>query len=163
MGDAEKNADESLRYSQKGLDLLRNATNPSSISNVEFEKIKASMTAKFGQVAGLVLLQRNRPDDALHYLLESVHSDPNIFASVYPLALAYLRENPPDTANGLFFLARAARLAPNKATREQLDSYGKKESSSHYKSEMVWSDVKAIAASNAVPPAEFDLKTTTPK
>jgi hypothetical protein len=163
MGDAEKNADESLRYSKKGLDLLRNATNPPSINKVEFEKMKASMTAKFGQVAGMVLLQRNRPDDARHYLLESVHSNPNIFASVYPLALAYLRGNPPDTANGLFFLARAARLAPNKAAGEQLDSYGKKECTSYYKSEMAWNAVKAIAATNAVPPAGFDLKATTPK
>ena len=163
MGDAEKNADESLRYSQKALDLLRNAANPPSVSRVEFEKRKASMTAKFGQVAGVVLLRRNRLDDALHYLLESVHSDPNIFASVYPLAIAYLRGNPPDIANGLFFLARAARLAPNRAMAEQLDSYGKKESSSYYRSEKAWNDVKGIAATNAVPPAGFDLKTTTAK
>ena len=37
-----------------------------------------------------------------------------LYQNVYPLAMAYLTANPPDSLNGLFYIARAVSLAPRR-------------------------------------------------
>jgi hypothetical protein len=53
-------------------------------------------------------------------LRTTVDGNPGDFSVVYPLALAYLKETPPDYQNGIWFAARAAAVAPPAAYQARL-------------------------------------------
>ena len=50
--------------------------------------------------------------------------NPTDFSVVYPLALAYLGQTPPDYQNGIWFAARAAAVAPA-AAQAQIEKYAR--------------------------------------
>ncbi len=93
---------------------------------------------------------------ARKYLRASVEANPNNLEDVYPLALAYLGGNPPDTVNGLFFIARAANLAQG-AGQTQITNYGKSVYTKYHGSDQGWDDVLAAAKANPLPPANFTV------
>ncbi|HEX9544743.1 MAG TPA: hypothetical protein VF955_06130, partial [Pyrinomonadaceae bacterium] len=87
----------------------------------------------------------------------SVEADPNNLRDVYPLALAYLTATPPDSLNGLFFIARAANLAAGSPAQAQITTYGQKQYTKYHGSDQGWTDVLAQAKANPLPPPGFSI------
>jgi hypothetical protein len=75
---------------------------------------------------------------------------------VYPLALAYLGQNPPDYQNGIWFAARAAAVAPP-AAQPQIEKYARSQYVKFHAGEDGWPELLAAAKANgpqvAVKPA----------
>jgi hypothetical protein len=86
--------------------------------------------------------------------------------NVYPLATGYLSANPPDTLNGLFYLARAAGLAPaGSQAQQQIQAYGHTVYKNYHgndpNSEQLWTSyVLPTAKSQTTPPADWGDKIT---
>jgi hypothetical protein len=100
---------------------------------------------------------------AQRYLRASVDSNPDLFANVYPLALAYFLSEPAQPMQGLFFLARATNLAPESA-RKGLDACGKEQcvryygsDRRYYGSDRRWESIKATAKTYGTPPMGFGI------
>jgi hypothetical protein len=89
-------------------------------------------------------------------LRAAVQADPNNIENIYPLALAYLTATPPDSVNGLFFIARAADLA-TPAGQPQILAYGKSMYDKYHGSDDGWNDVLTAAKTASEPPAGFTI------
>jgi|SRR5438445_11227357 len=144
-------------YCTKGLDALKANQKPAGMSDADFEKLKKQVAIIFNGGCGFAALQNKDYQHAQLYLRAAVEAEPNDLQNVYPLALAYLTANPPDSLDGLFFIARAAHLAAGSAGAQQIDAYGKKAYKNYHGSEEGWTDVQAAAAANPVPPQGFNI------
>ncbi len=144
-------------YCTKGLDALKANQKPAGMSDADFDKLKKQVAIIFNGGCGFAGLQNKDYQHAQLYLRAAVEAEPNDLQNVYPLALAYLTANPPDSLDGLFFIARAAHLAAGSAGAQQIDSYGRKAYKNYHGSEEGWSDVQAAAAANPVPPQGFNI------
>lgn len=101
----------------------------------------------FNSAIGVADLQDKDYADAIKYLKPAVDANANDFAVVYPLALAYLSQNPPDYQNGIWFAARAAAVAPP-AAEPQIEKYAKSQYVKFHAGEDGWTDVFAAAKAN---------------
>jgi len=144
-------------YCTKGLDALKANQKPAGMSDADFEKLKKQVAIIFNGGCGFAALQNKDYQHAQLYLRAAVEAEPNDLQNVYPLALAYLTANPPDSLDGMFFIARAAHLAAGSAGAQQIDAYGKKAYKNYHGSEEGWTDVQAAAAANPVPPQGFNI------
>lgn len=147
---------ESAELAKRGLRVLGEAAKPKGMSAADFEKRKSAMSSTFNGVAGSVALRMKDFSNAQRYLRAAIDSEPDNFGNVYQLALAYLQSEPAEPAQGLFFVARAANLAPA-AVREKLDAYGKEQCLKYYGSDRRWVSIKAIAKTRATPPLNFTI------
>jgi hypothetical protein len=115
----------------------------------------------FNGGAGFAALQNKDYAHAQQYLRVAVDADPNDLQNVYPLAMAYLTANPPDSLNGLFYIARAASLAPAGPAQNQIQSYGQKVYKNYHGSDEGWVDYALPTAKTATsPPADWGEKIT---
>jgi tetratricopeptide (TPR) repeat protein len=143
--DAEKNAVqgiESLPQMQKG----------EGVTDDAFQKQKAQIAAALNGIAGFSALQLKDYATAIKYLRPAVEADPNNLENVYPLALAYLSNTPPDNLNGLFFIARAASLAKDPAGKDQIAKFGRSKYVKYHGSDQGWNELLTTAASTPLPP-----------
>src|SRR6266700_3448307 len=85
----QQNLADLTQYSGKGSECSNSGQKPAGMSADDYEKLKKQTSTLFEGGAGFANLQ-----------------------NVYPLAISYLTANPPDFNNGIFFIARAANLAP---------------------------------------------------
>jgi tetratricopeptide (TPR) repeat protein len=142
----DKNAAQELvdgkKDGEQGLSCFDKVTDP------EIKKNQPQMTSIFNSAIGVADLQDKDYADAIKYLKPSVDANPNDFAVVYPLALAYLSQNPPDYQNGIWFAARAAAVAPP-AAEPQIEKYAKSQYAKFHAGEDGWSDVFAAAKANS--------------
>ncbi len=106
------------KYGQQGLDCLPKITDP------EISKMKDQMTGIFNAAIGISDLQDKDYAGAVPALRKTVDGNPTDFSVVYPLALAYLGQTPPDFQNGIWFAARAAAVAPAPA-QAQIEKYAR--------------------------------------
>jgi len=83
------------KYGEQGLDCLPKATDPDIV------KMKDQMTAIFHSAIGISCLQDKDYACAIQHLKPAVDANPTDFSVVYPLALAYLGQTPPDYQNGI--------------------------------------------------------------
>src|SRR5579864_7833898 len=83
------------KYGQQGLDCLPKVTDP------ELTKNKGQMEGIFNAAIGISCLQDKDNACAVPALRKTVDANPADFSVVYPLALAYLGQNPPDSQNGI--------------------------------------------------------------
>jgi tetratricopeptide (TPR) repeat protein len=166
------------QHAEHGLESLPKMQKPAGVSDADFAKQKSQVSGLLNSVAGFSSLQLKNYADAQKYLRAAVQEDPNNLQDVYPLALAYLTDNPPDYNDGLFFIARAADLATG-AGQTQILNYGKSVYAKYHGSEDGWTDVLNTAKTANEPPAGFTvakyvpptpaqqcsalLKTSTPK
>ena len=138
------------KYGQQGLDCLPKVT------DAELLKNKAQMEGIFNAALGIAALQDKDNKNASEYLRKTVDANPTDFSVVYPLALAYLGENPPDYQNGIWFAARAAAVAPGTA-QTQIEKYARGQYVKFHAGDDGWTDFYAAAKANgpqkAVPPA----------
>ncbi len=158
----QQNLAEGAQYAERGLQALKTATKPEGISDADFEKLKTQTGVIFNGVAGIAALQTKNYSLAQERLRAAIQGEPNDLRNVYPLALAYLTANPPDSVNGLFFIARAAHLAAGSPSQAQIESYGKNQYTKYHGSDQGWADVMAAAKTNPTPPEGFTISKYVP-
>ena len=91
----------------------------------DYEKLKKQTSIIFTGGAGFAALQNKDNATAQTDLRAAVEAEPDDLQNVYPLAMSYLTANPPDFNNGIFFIARAANLAPASSS-PQIIAYAQK-------------------------------------
>jgi hypothetical protein len=130
---------------QAGLACLDKATDP------EVMKMKPTMTAIFEEVIGIAEITDGDNQSAAGDLKKAVDSGPDAqkdFSLVYPLALSYLGEKPPDYQNGIWFAARAAAVAPP-AAQAQIEKYARGQYVKFHAGDDGWTDFLAAAKAGA--------------
>ena len=80
--------------------------------------------------------------------LKTVDGNPTDFSVVYPLALSYLGQTPPDYQNGIWFAARAAAVAPA-AAQAQIEKYARSQYVKFHAGDDGWAEVLAAAKAGA--------------
>ena len=144
------------KYGQQGLDCLPKFNKPEGTSDADFGKMKDQMNAIFHAAIGMACLQDKDNACAAQNLRVTVDANPTDFSVVYPLALAYLGQTPPDYQNGIWFAARAAAVAPA-ANAAGIEKYARSQYVKFHAGDDGWADVlgaaKANAAQVAVKPA----------
>ena len=135
------------KYGQQGLDCMPKFAKPDGTSDADFQKTKDQMTAIFNAAIGISDLQDKDYAGAVPALRKAVDANPTDFSVVYPLALAYLGQNPPDYQNGIWFAARAAAVAPP-AAQPQIEKYAHSQYVKFHAGEDGWPELLAAAKSN---------------
>jgi tetratricopeptide (TPR) repeat protein len=160
--DVPKNLADLQTYCTKGLDAVKANQKPAGIKAEDFEKLKKETSQIFNGGCGFAALQSKDYQHAQEYLKAAVDQEPNDLQNVYPLATAYLSANPPDTLNGLFYLARAAGIAPaGSAAQQQIQAYGLKVYKNYHGTDQGWADYALPTAKTATsPPADWATKIT---
>ena len=146
----------------KGVECMKTAQKPAGVPETDWDNLKKQVGPIFEGGAGFAALQSKDSANAQTHLLEAVKAQPNDIQNVYPLALAYLTANPPDTEKGLFFLARADNLAAGTAGETQIHKYLQGAYKNYHGSEEGLDTVVAAAKSNPVPPEDFKITNYVP-
>src|ERR1700686_2082501 len=155
----QQNLADLTQYSGKGLECHQTAPKPAGISDADYDKLKKQVSLIFNGGAGFAALQNKDYQHAQTYLRAAVDAEPNDLQNVYPLAMAYLTANPPDSLNGLFYIARAAGLAPDGPSKQQIQNYGQKVFKNYHGSEDGWVTYALPTAKTAAsPPADWGDK-----
>jgi len=129
------------KYGQQGLDCLPKMTDP------ELKKNEKQMEVIFKSAIGITDFQGNDFAGAVANLRPAVDANPTDFSVVYPLALAYLKQTPPDYQNGIWFAARAAAVAPAGAAAG-VEKYARSQYVKFHSADDGWADVLAAAKAN---------------
>jgi len=132
------------KYGQQGLDCLPKWNKPDGTSDADFAKMKDQMTGIFNAAIGIKCLQDKDYACATQSLKIAVDGNPADFSVVYPLALAYLSQTPPDYQNGIWFAARAAAVAPPTA-QAQIEKYAHGQFLKYRQDEEGWPELLAAA------------------
>jgi hypothetical protein len=164
------------KYGQQGLDCLPKWPKPEGTSVADFQKTKDQMGGIFEAVIGIADLQEGTIAAAKHdaavkakddatagsteavkekdfseavgALRKTVDANPADFSVVWPLALSYLGQTPPDYQNGIWFAARAAAVAPA-AAAPQIEKYARGQYVKFHSADDGWAEVLAGAKANA--------------
>ncbi len=131
------------KYGQQGLDCLPKVTDPDIL------KMKDTMTGNFHAAIGMKNLQDKDNANAAKELAMAVSTSADTqkdFGLVYPLALAYLGQTPPDYQNGIWYAARAAALAPPQA-QAGIEKYARSQYVKFHAGDDGWADVLGAAKS----------------
>ena len=156
----QQNLADLTQYSGKGLECLQ-SPKPAGISDADYDKLKKQVGLIFNGGAGFAGLQNKDYPKAQTNLKAAVDAEPNDLQNVYPLAMAYLTANPPDTLNGLFYIARATSLAPAGPAQNQIQAYGEKVYKNYHGSDDGWTDYALPTAKTATaPPDDWGTKIT---
>jgi hypothetical protein len=135
------------KYGQQGLDALPKFTKPDGTSDADFQKMKDQMTGIFKAAIGIAALQTKDYPTAVANLRVAADGNPADFSIVYPLALAYLGQTPPDYQNGIWFAARAAAVAPAQA-QAQIEKYARSQYVKFHSADDGWPEFLAVAKAN---------------
>jgi hypothetical protein len=138
------------KYGQQGLDCLPKFTKPEGTSDADFQKTKDQMTGIFHAAIGIACLQAKDNACAITDLKPAVDASPDTqkdFSLVYPLALAYLGQTPPDSQNGIWYAARAAAVAPP-AAQAQVEKYARSQYIKFHAGDDGWAELLAAAKAN---------------
>jgi hypothetical protein len=136
------------KYGQQGLDCLPKWSKPEGTKDEDFAKMKDQMTGIFNAAIGIKCLQDKDYACAVPALKNAVDRNPTDFSLVYPLALAYLSQTPPDYQNGIWFAARAAAVAPP-AAQAQIEKYAHGQYLKYRQDEEGWPELVAAAKAGA--------------
>src|SRR6202140_3512864 len=145
------------KHAERGLQAVTKMAKPDGLSDADFAKQKAQLSALLNSVAGFSSLQLKDYPSAQKYLRPAVEADPNNVENVYPLALSYLTAAPPDDLNGLFFIARAANLVADPAGKASIIKFGHSRYVKYHGSEQGWDDLLAQTKTTPLPPAGFAI------
>jgi hypothetical protein len=152
-----QNWPDARKYAEQGLQALPGMAKPEGLSDADYAKQKAQLSQLLNSIAGFASLQSKDFATAQKYLRASVEANPNNLQDVYPLALAYLTAVPPDSVNGLFFIARTANLAAGTADAPKIEAYGKGVYTKYHGTDQGWTDVMATTKTTPVPAAGFTI------
>lgn len=161
--DAERNVNpqqsltEGAQCADRGLQALKTAPKPEGMADADFDKMKNQMAGIFHGVSGIAALQGKNYAAAQEQLRAAVQLEPADLRNVYPLALAYLTAAPPDSINGLFFIARAGNLAAGSPGQAQIQAYGKSQYTKYHGSDQGWAELLATTKTTTLPPDGFTI------
>ena len=139
------------KYGQQGLDCLPKFTKPDGTSDADFQKMKDQMKTAFEIAIGWGALQdkdNKKAADSLRVAVDGSPDSAKDLGVLYPLALAYLGQTPPDYQNGIWFAARAAAVAPA-ANAPGLEKYARGQYIKFHAGDDGWADVLGAAKANA--------------
>src|ERR1041385_4964179 len=139
------------QYGEKGLAALPNYTKPDGVSDADFVKLKAQMSAIFNGAVGLAYLQDKDFANAAKALKVAADANPTDFSLVYPTALAFISSNPPDLLNGIWYAGRASAVAPPNY-QAQIEKYAKAQYVKFHGGDDGWAEVLAQIKAGTTPP-----------
>jgi hypothetical protein len=136
LGDAKK-------YGEQGMACWPKVTDP----EITKPDMKKQMTSIFQSAMGIAACQNKDYPGCIASLKPVVDTNPTDFSVVYPLALAYLNQTPPDYQNGIWYAARAAAVAPaqNKAG---IEKYARSQYMKFHGGDDGWAELQASANAN---------------
>ncbi len=156
--DPQNNLGQARQFAERGLQALQTYQKPEGMSDVDFGKLKEQLAGIFNSSIGIAALQANDYPTAQKALQNAVTATPNDFSVVYPLALSYLNAPQPEYLKGLWYIARAASLAPTPQYKQQISEFGRVKYIKYHGGEDGWTDVLASAQNEPIPPANFAIK-----
>ncbi len=156
--------DEAASLAQNGL----NATKPAAMSQADYDKLKAVATPIFeSTIAADDTAKQDWKDAITAYQAElKSYTDPAQtqtgpgLLDTYLLGQAYLKLNPPDIVNAIWYLTRAAQFAQG-ASKDQIEKaaeywYEKyHDSAANPTSLDGYDQIKTLAQANLFPPADY--------
>lgn len=132
------------KYGQQGVDCLPKFNKPDGTSDADFTKMKAQMTGNFEAGIGWGALQDKDYAKSATHLKAAVDANPpdsqKDLALLYPLALSYLQQTPPDYQNGVWYAARAAAVAPD-ANKPAIEKYARSQYIKYHQGDDGWDTV----------------------
>ena len=135
---------DAAKYGQQGLDCLPKYQKPEGTSDADFQKQTATMKENFNAGIGWGALQDKDNAKAAQFLKAATDSNPpdsqKDLALLYPLALSYLQQTPPDYQNGVWYAARAAAVAPA-ASQPGLEKYARSQYMKYHQGDDGWDTV----------------------
>ncbi len=149
---------EAAQYGQRGVEALKNYSKPEGVSDADVEKLKTQLSGIFNGALGINSLQNKDYASAQRELRTAVEVSPNDIQLVYPLALAYLTAAPPDNISGLWFVARAANLAPTPQAQQQIAAFGRSRYIKYHGGEDGWNELLTQTKTEPLPAAGFTIK-----
>jgi len=156
-GPAPPACQQARQFAERGIQALPN-WNPEGAQPDAVAKQKQQLAPLLNSAAGFTSLQMKDYPTAVKYLRAAVENNPNAtVADVYPLAVAYLEQKPPDP-QGLFFVARATDLAQGTPAQAQIAKYGIAKYTKYHGSNEGWDQLLAQARTANVPPPGFAVK-----
>ena len=140
------------KYGQQGLDCLSKYQKPEGTSDADFQNQIKTMKEIFDAGIGWGALQDKDYAKAATELKDAEEANApdsqKDLSLLYPLALSYLQQNPPDYQNGIWFAARLPRwflLLPSQA---RLRSMRESQYVKFHAGDDGWADVLAAAKAN---------------
>jgi hypothetical protein len=136
------------KYGQQGLDCLSKYQKPEGTSDADFQNQIKTMKENFDAGIGWGALQDKDYAKAASGLKDAEEANApdsqKDLSLLYPLALSYLQQNPPDYQNGIWFAARAAAVAPP-ASAPGIEKYARSQYVKFHAGDDGWADVLAAA------------------
>ena len=155
---AEQNLKEAREYSERGLKALATLKPQEGITPEQFATLKKQFGIYFNGTVGLAALQVKDFASAQEHLQASVKENPTDVNDTYRLALAHLTAEPPSDVTGLWFVARAANLAPAGPSQKQIGDFGRKKYIRYHGGEDGWKELLAQTRTAEQPPEGFTIK-----
>ncbi|HZQ92768.1 MAG TPA: hypothetical protein VFA60_13315 [Terriglobales bacterium] len=141
----------------RGLQALQSMPNPEGMQPADVDKLKSQLRTIFEGGAGFAALQSKDYASAAQHLQAAVQGAPPDLRNIYPLAVAYLEQKPPNPL-GLYYAAVAANLAPaGTPAQTQLTQYGRSKYIRYHGGEDGWPELLAQAKASPNPPAGFTV------
>ncbi len=153
-----QNLKEAREYSERGLKALVTLKPQEGVTPEQFATLKKQFGIYFHATVGLAALQVKDFPAAQEHLRAAVEENPSDLGNVYPLSLSYLTAEPPNDVTGLWFVARAANLAPNAASQKQISDFGRKKYIRYHGDEEGWKELLAQTKATPFPPDGFTVK-----
>lgn len=154
---------DTLDTAEKAANGLLAAEKPAEVKDEDWTKAKAQTDAAAYTTLGWVAMQRKNDDVAESNFKKALGINPAAVQVSYWLGTVILGEKKPEKqSEALYDFARAAAydgpgaLAP--AGRQQIDTYLTKVYTSLHGDNSGLADLKAMAKANALPPADFKIK-----
>jgi hypothetical protein len=140
------------KYGQQGLDCLPKYTKPEGTSDADFQNQLKTLKENFLAGIGWGALQDKDYAKAATNLKAAADANPpdshKDLSLLYPLALAYLGQTPPDYQNGIWYAARAAAVAPP-ASAPAIEKYARGQYVKFHAGDDGWADVLAAAKADS--------------
>jgi tetratricopeptide (TPR) repeat protein len=152
--DAATALQEAGQLGARGLQALQTAPKPAGYSDDQWNTMKNSFRVIYLGSVGHAALQAKDYATAQKNLKEVVALQPNDLNSIYLLALSYLTPKPP-VVDGLFWIARAAAVAP--APNPQLLAYAKNQYIRYHGADTGFDQLLAMAKTTPAIPAGFTV------
>jgi tetratricopeptide (TPR) repeat protein len=155
---------DALDTAEKAANGLLAAEKPAPVKDEDWTKAKAQTDAAAYTTLGWVAMQRKNNDAAEQNFKKSLAIDPKAAQVSYWLGTVVLGEKKPERqSEALYDFARAAAYdgpeALNPDGRQKIDAYLTKVYTTLHGDTSGLADLKALAKANAMPPADFKIKT----
>ncbi len=152
----QQNAAQARQFGERGLQALETWTKPQEMQAQEYDQQKQQMAIIFNGAVGFGALQQKDYATTAKYLQAAIEAGPNSpinAGNIYPLAIAYLEQQPINPL-GLWYVAKAAAITNNNPA---VVRYGKAKYIKYHGSDEGWNQLleQAKTAQGMLPPAGF--------